>query len=78
MTDKEVLEYYSKHIDTNFKWMGSDGRLFAATPECDTFDFCELAGSDMLFHYRPEVEKHIKEKPIRETIKEVLKKIEDE
>ncbi len=72
MSDREIVEYYYKHIEPNQDWLESDGRFFYATPDCDAFDYAEHSGSDIHWGMKPDVLKHIKEKPIREILKKII------
>jgi hypothetical protein len=58
MSDKEVVEYYYKHICPNDKWKEMDGRFFHFSEEHQMF--FEHSGSDIFMAMRPAVLEHIK------------------
>ncbi|NIQ13235.1 MAG: hypothetical protein GTO02_02130, partial [Candidatus Dadabacteria bacterium] len=47
LTDKEVVDYYYKHIETDTNYKEVDGRFFYETPDIDEFDYAEHSGSDI-------------------------------
>jgi len=61
MTEKEIVEYYHKHIDTETEWYESeDGRLFYEVKNDPNISFAQYAGSDVFMSLRPAVIEHIK------------------
>jgi hypothetical protein len=60
MSDKEIVEYYHKHIEPQTKWKEENGKLFYEVKDDENIKFAEYAGSDLFFVLRPAVFDHIK------------------
>jgi len=58
MSDKEVVEYYYKHIRPNDKWEEENGKFYYFVEDYNMF--FEHSGSDIFMCMRPAVFAHIK------------------
>ncbi len=73
MSNSEIVEYYYTNIEPYHGWFESnDGRFYFATNKIEGCDYVEHSSSTIQFMMKPRVEQHIKEKPIREALKDII------